>query len=147
MAENQTRPTKASVTAFIAAIGDATKRADAKALVKLMREVTGEKAVMWGPGIVGFGSYHYKYDSGREGDMPLAAFAPRASGNVVYVHFGLGMAKRTFPKLGKHKLSGGCLHIQRLADIDRAVLRTIVEESVAATQSRVKAKERASAKR
>lgn len=147
MGENQTRPTRASVADFIAAIGDDAKREDAKTLVKLMREVTGEKPVMWGPAIVGFGTYHYKYDSGREGDMPLAAFAPRASGNVVYIHFGLGASKRDLPKLGKHKLSGGCLHIKRLADVDMAVLKKIVEGSVSATAARAKAKKKALAKR
>src|SRR6266852_428473 len=84
MAENKTKPTKVSVSAFINAIADPTKRADAKALVKLMQNVTGEKPKMWGPSIVGFGSYHYTYDSGREGDMPLIAFSPRKAATVLY---------------------------------------------------------------
>ncbi len=88
MADNQTKPTKVSVTAFIDAITDDARRADAKALVKLMKNATGEKAAMWGPSIVGFGSYHYKYESGREGDMPVVGFSPRKAATVLY---GLGL--------------------------------------------------------
>ena len=136
MAGNQTVPTNTRVTDFIAAIDDDTKRADAKTLIKMMREVTGEKPVIWGPAIVGFGSYHYQYESGREGDMPLAAFSPRAAGSTIYIHFGLSAAKPLLAKLGKHKLSGGCLHIRRLADVDVSVLKRIVEVTLAATLSR-----------
>ena len=87
MAENKTQTTKASVTDFVEAIPDETRRADAKALLKLMRAATGEKPKMWGPSIIGFGSYHYKYDSGREGDMPMVGFSPRKAATVFY---GLG---------------------------------------------------------
>jgi len=85
MAENKTKATKVSVAAFIAAVADQTRRADAKALVKLMQSATGEKPKMWGPSIIGFGSYHYTYDSGREGDMPLVGFSPRKAATVLYI--------------------------------------------------------------
>ena len=84
MADNKTKPTLVDVSAFIDALPDENRRADAKALVKLMRSATGEKPAMWGPSIVGFGSYHYKYESGREGDMPLAGFSPRKAATVIY---------------------------------------------------------------
>src|SRR5580693_9392999 len=84
MAENRTKPTKLSVAAFIEALADPTKRADAQALVKLMQSVAGEKPKMWGPSIIGFGSYHYRYESGREGDMPLIGFSPRKAATVLY---------------------------------------------------------------
>src|ERR1700733_7046678 len=104
MAENKTKPTKLSVTAFINALTDETRRADAKVLVKLMQGAAGKKPQMWGPSIIGFGSCHYRYDSGREGDMPVIAFSPRKSANVVY---NMGSAERSLlEKLGKHALSG-----------------------------------------
>jgi hypothetical protein len=84
MADNKTKPTELSVATFIDAIEDPIKRADAKALVKLMQDAAGEKPKMWGPSIIGFGSYHYKYDSGREGDMPLIGFSPRKTATVLY---------------------------------------------------------------
>src|ERR1019366_8826989 len=93
---------RSECVAFIQAITDETKRADAKALVKLMQSATGEKPKMWGPSIVGFGSYHYTYDSGREGDMPLAGFSPRKAATVLYGVTGFGEAKDLLAKLGKH---------------------------------------------
>src|SRR5579862_4892171 len=99
MAENKTKPTKVSVSAFIDGLTDEAKRADAKALVKLMQGATGEKPKMWGPSIIGFGTYHYKYESGREGDMPIVGFSPRKAANVLY---GVAGAKALLPKLGKH---------------------------------------------
>ena len=103
-AKIQTVKNKASVASFIAAVDDETRRKDAKALAKLMAEETGEKATMWGPAIIGFGEYHYKYDSGREGDMPKSAFSPRKQGLVLYV--GAKDYAPLLKKLGKHKLSG-----------------------------------------
>ena len=102
MADNKTKPTKLSVPAFIDAIPDSTRRADAKALVKLMQNAAGEKPKMWGPSIIGFGSYHYKYDSGREGDMPLIGFSPRKAATVLYGLIGSSDSKALLPKLGKH---------------------------------------------
>ena len=131
MADNQTKPTKVSVAAFIDAFTDEAKRADAKALVKLMQSATGEKPKMWGPSIIGFGSYHYTYDSGREGDMPLACFSPRKSATVVYGVTGLSDFEAMREKLGKHTIAGGCLYIKKLADVDQKVLETLILRSVA----------------
>ena len=132
MAENQTKATEASVDTFIASLPE-PRRADAKTLVKLMQSVSRQKPKMWGPSIVGFGSYHYRYESGREGDMPLLCFSPRKSATVVY---NMGSAdKALLDKLGKHALSGGCLHIKKLSDVDPAVLKTIVTNSLAKTRA------------
>ena len=136
MAENKTKPTKLSVAAFIAAVPDATRRADAKALVKLMQDASGEKPQMWGPSIIGFGSYHYKYESGREGDMPIVAFSPRNAATVVYGVAGASNSKTLLPKLGKHTTGKGCLYIKKLADVDRGVLQDMVVKAVAATRTR-----------
>src|SRR4051794_13596946 len=118
MAENKTKPTAVSVPAFIDGLTDETKRADAKALVKIMQNATGEKPKMWGPSIIGFGSYHYKYETGREGDMPLAGFSPRKAATVVYGLMG-DDSEALRAKLGKHTTGGGCLYIKKLADVDQ----------------------------
>jgi len=131
MATNKTKPTKVSAAKFIAAIPDKTMRSDAKALVALMRSATGEQPTMWGPSIVGFGSYHYKYDSGREGDMPVVSFSPRKAATVVYLA-GLRSSGALLAKLGKHSTGGGCLYIKKLADVDTAVLEKLVAKSIAA---------------
>jgi hypothetical protein len=136
MAENKTKPTKLSVAAFIDALTDETKRADAKALVKLMQSATGEKPKMWGPSIIGFGTYHYTYESGREGDMPLAGFSPRKAATVLYGMMGCSDSEALFAKLGKHTTGKGCLYIKKLADVDRQVLEALVARSVAATRAR-----------
>jgi hypothetical protein len=133
MAENKTKQTQVSVPAFIETLTDATQKADAKELVKLLKTATGEKPKMWGPSIIGFGSRHYKYESGREGDTPLICFAPRKSGTVLYLA-GLGDAKDLLKKLGKHKVSGGCLHIKKLAEVDQDVLEALIENSLAFTR-------------
>jgi hypothetical protein len=131
MAQNQTVPTKASVKGFVDGIPDEAMRADARVLVRIMREATGEKPVMWGPGIVGFGSYHYKYESGREGDSLRVGFAPRKSGLVIYLMHGAGHYATQLARLGKHKVSGSCLHVKRLADVDEKVLRAVVGRAAA----------------
>ena len=135
MADNKTKPTKVSVSAFIAALTDETKRADAKSLVKLMQSATGEKPKMWGPSIIGFGSYHYTYESGREGDMPLAGFSPRKAATVVYGITGSGDSEALRAKLGKHSTGVGCLYIKKLADVDQKVLETLIQKSVAAKRA------------
>ena len=128
MAENKTKATEASVDKFIAALPE-NRRADTKALIKLMQAVSRQKPKMWGASIIGFGSHHYRYDSGREGDMPLICFAPRKSASVIY---NMGAAdKSLLERLGKHSLSGSCLHIAKLADVDSKVLKTLVEKSFA----------------
>lgn len=131
MSENKTRATEASVDAFLDSLPE-PRRADARALVKLMQSVSRQKPKMWGPSIVGFGSHHYRYDSGREGDMPLLCFSPRKSGTVVYNMSSTD--KALFDKLGKHALSGSCLHIKKLSDVDPAVLKTILAKSLAKTR-------------
>ena len=136
MAENKTRPTKLSVAAFIEALTDRTRRADAKALVKLMQSATAEKPKMWGPSIIGFGSYHYKYDSGREGDMPIIGFSPRKSAIVLYNMCGFSGSEALRAKLGKHTTGKGCLYIKKLAEVDQQVLETLVLKSVGAIRTR-----------
>ena len=136
MADNKTKPTKLSVEAFIDALTDPARRADAKALVKLMQSAAGEKPKMWGPSIIGFGSYHYKYESGREGDMPLIAFSPRKAANVLYNVTGSSDSKVLLAKLGKHTTGKGCLYIKKLSDVDRQVLEAMALKSVAAMRER-----------
>ena len=131
MAENKTKPTKASVAEFIDAIPDQTKRADAKTLVKLMQSATGEKPKMWGPSIIGFGSHHYVYDTGREGDMPLIGFSPRKAANVLYSTTSFSGAEALLAKLGKHTTGKGCLYIKKLGDVDQEVLQSLIAKSVA----------------
>jgi len=133
MAENKSKPTKLSVTAFINTIGDPTRRADAKTLVKLLQHATGEKPQMWGPSIIGFGSYHYKYDSGRQGDMPIVGFSPRKAATALY---GVAGSRDLLPKLGKHTTGKGCLYIKKLGDVDSEVLHEMVVKSITATRAR-----------
>jgi|SRR5580704_4829475 Domain of unknown function (DU1801) len=136
MAENKTKPTKLSVAAFIEALTDPAKRADAKMLVKLMQSVAGEKPKMWGPSIIGFGSYHYRYESGREGDMPLIGFSPRKAATVLYNLLGSSDSAALLAKLGKHTTGKGCLYIKQLADVDQEVLQALAAKSVARTRVR-----------
>ncbi len=139
MAENKTKPTKVSVAGFIAALPDEAKRADAKALVKMMQAASGEKPAMWGPSIIGFGSVHYVYESGREGDMPLVGFSPRKPALVLY-----GVARTSealLDKLGKHTTGKGCLYIKKLADVDVKVLEKMIALAVKA-KSRKQPKEK-----
>jgi hypothetical protein len=134
MADNKTKPTKLSVAAFIEALKDETRRADAKALVKLMQHASGEKPQMWGPAIIGFGSYHYRYESGREGDMPLVGFSPRKAATVLYNM--TGNSKALLAELGKHTTGKGCLYIRKLADVDQKVLQAMIAKSVTAMRAR-----------
>jgi hypothetical protein len=136
MADNKTKSTSASVAAFIDAIADSTRRADAKALVKVMQSAAGEKPRMWGPSIIGFGSYHYRYESGREGDMPLIGFSPRRVATVLYNMTGPDDCKALLAKLGKHTTGKGCLYIKKLAAVDQQVLKAMAVKSVAAMRTR-----------
>jgi hypothetical protein len=130
--ENKTKATQASVDTFIKSLPE-PRRPDAKALVKLMQTVSRQEPKLWGSSIIGFGSYHYRYDSGREGDMPLICFSPRKSGNVIY---NMGSAEKSLrEKLGKHKLSGCCLHIKSFSDVDSKILKTLVANSLAKTRA------------
>ena len=136
MADNKTKPTKSSVNGFINTLTDQTRRADAKTLVKLLQNATGEKPTMWGPAIIGFGSCHYTYDSGREGDMPLVGFSPRKAATVLYINTSFSGAKMLLNKLGKHSAHGVCLNIKKLADVDLNVLAALAEKSVAAMRKK-----------
>jgi hypothetical protein len=130
MAKNKTTETKVSVTEFINAVPDETKRKDSFRIVEIMKGVTGFDAKMWGPSIIGFGTYHYKYESGREGDMPLVAFSPRKPAIVLYLATGADKKEEFLKKLGKHKTSKGCIYIKKLEDIDVNVLKEMVKTSV-----------------
>ena len=136
MSDNKTKPTKVSVAAFIGKLMEPTRRMDAKILVEMMQRATGEKPKMWGPSIVGFGCYHYKYDSGREGDMPLIAFSPRKAATVLYNMTGFSDSAALLAKLGKHTTGKGCLYIKKLADVDQKVLEAMVAKSIAAMRAR-----------
>ena len=133
MAENKTKPTKASVSAFIAALPDKIRRADAKALVKLMQAVSGEKPKLWGANIIGFGPHHYVYASGREGDMPLVGFSPRKPALVLYLTRFKG-SDTLLAKLGKHTSGKSCLYIKQLTDIDLKILQELIVRSIAAAR-------------
>ena len=128
--EPKTRATEKSVSAFIDAVPNETRKADAKALLAMMKRVTGEEPKMWGPSIVGFGSYHYKYASGREGDWFLTGFAPRKQALTVYIMAGFDDYEALMARLGKHTTGKSCLYIKRLDDIDLDVLRELVRRSV-----------------
>lgn len=129
MAKNKTAATKADVSAFIDKIADEQKRDDAYQIIKIMEEASGFEPVMWGPSIIGFGTHHYKYASGHEGDMPVAGFSPRKSALVLYVHMG-EKREALLEKFGKHKPSKGCVYFKRLADIDVNVLKKMVALSI-----------------
>lgn len=126
MAENKTQPTQVPVEEFLNAVEHPARRADGFELLNLMRGITGQDAVMWGPSIVGFGQYHYKYQSGREGDAAAVGFSPRKANLALY---GLTMspeADRLLPELGKHKTGASCLYVNRLDDVDRDVLAELI---------------------
>ena len=126
MAENKTKATAASVDDFIANIENPRRRTDALTALKLYKEVTGLPPVMWGPSIIGFGTSHYVYETGRAGDMPAAAFSPRKANMTFYVGDGFEGAAELYARLGKHKKSVACLYINKLDDIDLDVLREII---------------------
>jgi len=136
MAENKTRPTGASVEAYIATVADEERRRDCEILASLMTRVTGEPAAMWGDSIVGFGSYHYRYESGREGDAPLVGFSPRKGDISLYVLAGYEGEAALLARLGRHKAGKACLYLRRLADADPAVLEQLVVEAVEAMRRR-----------
>jgi uncharacterized protein DUF1801 len=126
MAENKTKETSASVAAFLKKIPDKTRRDDCQTMVDIMRDVTKEEPKMWGSSIVGFGSYHYKYASGREGDWLITGFSPRKGDLTLYLMGGFHAFPELMEKLGKHKTGKGCLYIKKLADVDLAVLKKLV---------------------
>lgn len=129
MTDLTTQQTDASVEAFIDAVPDERRRADSRAVLALMREVTGLAPAMWGPSIVGFGRYHYKYASGHEGDAPLAGFSPRKASLTLYIIAGFDTYEDLLRRLGKHETGKACLYIDRLEDVDQDVLRQLVRAS------------------
>lgn len=130
MAELKTKETDASVAAFVEAIQDDRRRADARAILDLMQEVTGEPATMWGESIVGFGRYHYKYESGREGDWFLTGFSPRKQNLTLYIMAGFDQYDDLMDRLGKYRTGKSCLYVKSLDQIDQTVLRELVARSV-----------------
>jgi nucleoid DNA-binding protein len=131
MKENKTKQTEASVDAYIAAITDDARRADCAALVKLISKATTLKPKMWGTSIVGFGSYHYRYESGREGDAPLTGFSSRKAEISIYLMASFPGQDDLMAKLGKYKLAKACLYVKRLSDVDLRVLEKLVAASAA----------------
>jgi hypothetical protein len=144
----KTQPTKASATDFIASLADARVRADCKTIADIMKKATGERAEMWGPGIVGFGRYRYRYPDGREMEWMLTAFAPRKAAITLYLTAGAEPHAELLAKLGKHSVGKGCLYIKRLADVDVPTLTKLVNASVKRTRQleRERAKSKGSAK-
>ena len=136
MSVPKTKPTKVSAESHIAAIANEEQRNDARRLVVLLRKVTKQEPRMWGPSIVGFGSYHYKYASGHEGDSALAAFAARGRELVVYIAPDFESRDVLLAKLGEHRTAKVCVYIRRLANVDQKVLGKLVALSVADTKSR-----------
>ena len=136
MAENKTKPTGASVADYIASRANAQQRADCRELMALLKKVTRQPPKMWGPSIVGYGSYRYPCEGGRTGEMPLAAFAIRGRELVVYVMVEGAKQKALLSKLGKHKMGKVCLYFKQLADLDKSVLEKLVVGSIAEVMRR-----------
>lgn len=130
MAELKTRPNDNEVDVFLESVEDARRREECRALVTLMREITGEEPRMWGDSIVGFGSYHFRYASGREGDWFLTGFSPRKKSLTLYVMAGFDRYEELLRKLGRYRTGKSCLYLNRLEDVDRDVLTGLVGRSV-----------------
>ena len=131
MAENKTQRNDGDVMAYLESVSNKRRREDSLVVLKIMEAVTGEPAELWGTSIVGFGTYHYKYESGREGDFMITGFAPRKQALTLYIMGGFERHEELLAKLGKHRTGSSCLYINKLADVDMDVLREIVTESVA----------------
>ena len=129
MSENKTRPNNASVISFLDSVVDEIQKQDSYTLIDIMKEITGEEPIMWGPSITGFGSYHYEYDSGREGDMLLTGFSPRKRNLSLYIMPGFTKFEKLMQKLGKHKTGKSCIYIRRLSDINMDVLTELISAS------------------
>lgn len=129
MSLNKTRPNTTSITSFLDSVEDEIQRKDSYTLISIMKEITREEPVMWGPSIIGFGSYHYKYDSGREGDMLITGFSPRKQNLSLYIMAGFAKYEELMQKLGKHKTGKSCLYIKRLSEINRDVLTELIKAS------------------
>ena len=138
MSELKTKVNNASVEKFLNTVADEQARKDCYEILKIMKQVTKEEPKMWGASIVGFGSYHYKGASGREGDWMLTGFSPRKQNLTLYLMHGFDVHKDLLKKLGKHKTSMGCLYIKKLEDVDKKVLKELVAESVKRMKSQDK---------
>lgn len=136
MPANKTVATDVPVSDYLAAITDSQRRADCEQLVQLMQDISGFDAVMWGPAIVGFGQYHYRYDSGREGDMCVVGFSSRKSDISIYLVAASDKQQQLLTQLGKHKMGKSCLSVRRLSDIQLPVLQQLIEDSIATTRLR-----------
>ena len=136
MPENKTKPTKASVEAYIASRANDQQRADCKALIALLNKLTGKPPYMWGPSIVGFGSYSYTYESGHSGEAPLTGFAIRGRDLVVYLMAEDARQKALLAKVGKHKMGKSCFYFKQLADLDKSILEQLVTSSIANVKKR-----------
>ena len=134
MAQNKTTQTELSVTDFLNSVADETKRNDSFQLVELFKTQTGLEPKMWGPSIVGFGSYHYKYDSGHEGDAPLVAFSPRKDALTLYLA-NFDRREALLQQFGKHKTGKGCIYVKKLADVNIGILQEMIDLSVKHTKS------------
>ena len=134
MAETKTKPTKVPVSDFIDKVDSEQVRNDCRTLIKMMKKITGSPPKMWGPSIVGFGKYHYKYASGHEGDAPLAGFSPRKGNLTVYMATDFPNRESLLKKLGKCKTSKVCIYVKKLEDIDMVVLEKIVKASLDVTK-------------
>ena len=130
MAELKTKPSKASVKAFLNKISDAQRRQDCQTVCDLMQRATGEEPTMWGSSIVGFGRYHYRYASGHEGDWPIIGFSPRKNDLTLYIMRGFDESQSLLSRLGKFKTGKSCLYIKRLTDVDVPVLKELITKSV-----------------
>ncbi len=136
MAQNKTTETQASVATYLAAIADGARRRDCEALTQMMSRVTKHVPKMWGASIVGFGKYHYRYESGREGNSCLTGFSSRARDITLYLMANSDTQQELLAKLGKYKMGKACLYIGALQDVDAAILEQLVAASVAEVQSR-----------
>lgn len=130
-AKNKTIENEASVDEFLNSVKDEIKRADCQRINAIMKEITGDEPKMWGTSIVGYGNYHYKYESGREGDFMKVGFSPRAQNVTLYIMPGFGRYEDLMGKLGKHKIGKSCLYVKKLADVDEEVLKELITESYA----------------
>ena len=130
MSDLKTQPHDGNVEAFLHSVDHGKRREDSFVVLEMMKEITGEEPRMWGPSIVGFGNYHYKYESGREGDFFLAGFSPRKQNLTLYIMSGFSHYEELLQKLGKHKTGKSCLYINKLEDVDLSALKEMIRESV-----------------
>ncbi len=135
-ANNKTIANKASVADFVRSIDDEQKRADCKAIMKMMAAASGKRATMWGANIIGYGQYHYKYESGREGDFMRVGLSPRTNNISIYIIPGFDKYQSLLEKLGKYKTGKSCLYIKRLDDVNTKVLQKIIEDSLRVMKAR-----------